>query len=49
MKSGFGPPIVGTKLYSVTAFTFGRNNPVDDLYADVDATSPFDYTIGSVK
>jgi hypothetical protein len=29
-KTGFGVPIDGTKLYSVTAFTFGRNNSVDD-------------------
>ena len=31
----------------MTAFTLGRNN-VADLYADVDATEPFDYKIGSV-
>jgi hypothetical protein len=33
----------------VTALTFGRNAATDDLYADVDATQPFDYTLGSVK
>jgi hypothetical protein len=48
-KTGFGVPIDGTTLYNVTAFTFGRNNSIDDLYADVDATQPFDYTLGSVK
>jgi hypothetical protein len=42
-------PIDGSTLHSVTAFTFGRNNNFDDLYADVDATQPFDYTVGSVK
>lgn len=49
VKTGFGTPIDATKLYNVTAFTFGRNDPVDDLYADVDATQPFDYTLGSVR
>ena len=37
----------GTTLYSVTAFTLGRSNSVDDLYADVDATEAFDYVLGS--
>jgi hypothetical protein len=45
LNTGFGVPVVGTKLYSLTAFTFGRNDSVDDLYADVDATQPFDYTV----
>jgi hypothetical protein len=44
-KTGFGVPIDGTKLYNVTAFTFGRNNASTDLYADVDATGSFDYTM----
>ena len=42
-------PVDGSTLYNVTAFTFGRNNSLDDLYADVDATQPFDYQLGSVK
>ena len=49
LKTGFGVPIDGTTLYNVTAFTFGRNDRFDDLYADVDATPPFDYVLGSVK
>ncbi|MFL6033589.1 MAG: hypothetical protein ACJ74I_00790 [Gaiellaceae bacterium] len=49
VNTGFGVPIDDSKLYSVTAFTFGRNDNVGDLYADVDATPPFDYTVGSVK
>ena len=48
-ETGFGVPIDGTTLYNVTAFTFGRNDSFDDLYADVDATPPFDYVLGSVK
>jgi hypothetical protein len=46
-QTGFGSPIDGNTLYNVTAFTFGRN-AVSDLYADVDATEPFDYKLGSV-
>jgi hypothetical protein len=49
LNTGFGVPIDGSTLYSVTAFTLGRNDAYDDLYADVDATQPFDYTLGSVK
>ena len=49
LNTGFGVPIDGTTLYNVTAFTFGRNDSFDDLYADVDATPPFDYALGSVK
>ncbi len=45
LNGGFGVPVTGKKLYSLTAFTFGRNNPVDDLYADVDATQPFDFSV----
>ncbi len=47
LNTGFGVPIDGNTLYSVTAFTFGRSNTVDDLYSDVDATEPFDYVLGS--
>ena len=49
LNTGFGVPIDGTTLYNVTAFTFGRNDSFDDLYADVDATPSFDYPLGSVK
>ena len=49
LNTGFGVPIDDSKLYSVTAFTFGRNDNAGDLYADVDATPPFDYALGSVK
>jgi hypothetical protein len=49
LNTGFGVPIDGSTLYNVTAFTFGRNDSFDDLYADVDATQPFDYVLGSVK
>jgi hypothetical protein len=38
---GFGHPIKGRVLYNVTGFTLGRT-PGDPLYADVDATRPFD-------
>jgi hypothetical protein len=47
LGTGFGAPIDGNTLYSVTAFTLGRSNSVDDLYFDVDATEPFDYVLGS--
>jgi hypothetical protein len=43
LSSGFGSPVHGSTLYNVTAFTFGRSNSVDDLYADVDATGSFDF------
>jgi len=49
LSTGFGVPIDGSTLYNVTAFTFGRNDSLDDLYADVDATQPFDYQLGSIK
>jgi hypothetical protein len=49
VNTGFGVPIDGKTLYNVTAFTFGRNDAYDDLYADVDATQPFDYNLGAVK
>jgi hypothetical protein len=47
---GFGPgrPIFGSTLYSATALSGGRRNTASaDLYADVDATRAFDYTLGS--
>ena len=44
--SGLGRPVNGTKLFSVTAFGFGQNAD-NDIYADVDATHAFDYTLGS--
>jgi len=47
LNTGFGVPIDGKTLYSVTAHTFGRSNSVDDLYFDVDATEAFDYVLGS--
>ena len=34
--------IHGTTLYNVTGFTFGRDNDTTDIYADVDASAPFD-------
>jgi hypothetical protein len=48
VKTGFGSPIDGANLFNVTAFTFGRNDTAD-LYADVDATEPFDYKLGSAR
>jgi hypothetical protein len=47
LNTGFGVPIDGKTLHSVTAFTFGRSNSVDDLYSDIDATEAFDYVLGS--
>ena len=44
--SGLGRPLNGNKLFSVTAFGFGENAD-NDIYADVDATHAFDYTLGS--
>lgn len=49
MNTGFGAPIDGKTLYSVTAFTFGRADSYDDLYWDVDATEAFDYALFSAK
>ena len=47
---GFGPgrPILGNRLYNVTALSFGRDNARTDLYTDVDATRSFDFTLGNV-
>ncbi len=36
----------GSRLFSVTGLAVGQNAD-DDLYADVDATHVFDYTLGS--
>lgn len=48
LQGGFGPgrPILGDRLYSVTALSGGRNADTD-IYADVDATRAFDYVLGS--
>jgi hypothetical protein len=45
LATGFGRPIHGTTLYNVTGFAFGRDNDTNDLYADVDASAPFDVRI----
>lgn len=44
--SGLGRPLKSNKLFSVTAFGFGENAD-NDIYADVDVTHAFDYTLGS--
>lgn len=44
LATGFGVPVHGKTLYNASAFTFGRNDATTDLYADVDATAPFDVT-----
>jgi hypothetical protein len=44
LSTGFGIPVHGKTLYNATAFTFGRDNATADIYADVDATAPFDVT-----
>jgi hypothetical protein len=53
LPTGFGRalpgPYGGLVLYSVTAFTFGRTSDLTDLYADVDATDAFDFTLKSLK
>ena len=48
---GFGVnrPINGTTLYNVSGFTGGRDNSVDDIYADVDSTRGFDFALGTVS
>ena len=45
LATGFGVPVHGTALYNATAFTFGRDDATADLYADVDATAPFDVPV----
>jgi hypothetical protein len=49
--NGFGHPfpINGTTLYSVTAFSGGRNADNEIVYADVDSTRSFDYTLGNIS
>jgi hypothetical protein len=46
LATGFGVPVHGTTLYNVSGFTFGRDDDTADLYADVDATAPFDVKVG---
>ena len=45
LATGFGVPVHGTTLYNASAFTFGRDDATADLYADVDATAPFDVPV----
>jgi hypothetical protein len=49
VQGGFGAnrPIYGTTLYSVTAFSGGRNEVNGDVYLDVDSTRSFDYVLGT--
>ena len=51
LNGGFGAnrAIYGTKLYSVTAFSGGRNDATADVYADLDSTRAFDYALGSAS
>jgi hypothetical protein len=44
--SGFGRPVNGNTLFSVTGLAYGENAD-DDIYADVDASHVFDYVRGS--
>jgi hypothetical protein len=44
LATGFGVPVHGKTLYNTSAFTFGRDDATADIYADVDATAPFDVT-----
>jgi hypothetical protein len=48
VQGGFGAdrPINNSILYSVTAFSGGRNN-ADDVYSDLDSTRAFDYVLAS--
>ncbi len=51
IQGGFGAnrPIFGNTLYNVTSLSAGRGNlgaEVSDLYADIDATRPFDFVLG---
>jgi hypothetical protein len=47
VQGGFGPnrPILGGSLFNVTALSGGRNSTPYDVYADLDATKSFDYTL----
>lgn len=49
LDGGFGAnrPIFGSTLYNVTAFSGGRTT-ANDVYADLDATRAFDFTLGTV-
>src|SRR5204862_2922017 len=50
VQGGFGPnrPIIGGSLFNVTALSFGRNSAApNDVYADLDATKSFDYTLAN--
>jgi hypothetical protein len=49
--NGFGHPfpIKGTTLYNVTAFSGGRGADNEIVYADVDSTRSFDYTLGNIS
>ncbi len=51
IQGGFGPgrPILESTLFSVTALSAGRDDAVTDIYADVDATRAFDFTLGEFK
>jgi hypothetical protein len=45
---GAGRPI-GNTLFNVAAFSAGRDNAATDVYADVDSTRSFDFTLGTVS
>jgi hypothetical protein len=47
LQTGFGAgrPIFGNALFNVTALSAGRNNASADVYADLDATRAFDFTL----
>ena len=51
LQGGFGAnrPIQGPLLYTVMGFTFGRDGDADLIYADVDATHAFDFTLARSK
>lgn len=47
LQGGFGAgrPIFGNTLFNVTALSAGRSNSSTDIYADLDATGAFDFTL----
>ena len=47
IQTGFGAgrPIFGSTLFNVTALSAGRDNAMTDVYADLDATRSFDFTL----
>lgn len=49
LQGGFGPnrPINDDRLWSVTAFTGGRNGSAPDVHAEADASRAFDYLLGA--